>query len=49
MKPGKSGKPTCYDKFSVAKLTYDDNGNIENIAIKNDSKGVIAFVYQKGK
>ena len=49
MKPGKSGKPTCYDKFSVAKLTYDENGNIENIAIKNDSKGVIAFVYQGGK
>ena len=50
LKPNaKTGKPTCYDKFSVAKLTYDENGNIENIAIKNDSRGVIAFVYQKGK
>lgn len=49
IKPGKQGKPTCYDKFSVAKLTYDDNGCINNIAIKNDSKGVLAFVYQGGK
>ena len=53
----KTGKPTCYDKFSVAKLTYDENGCINNIAIKNDSfkdgdgkiKPIIAFVYQGGK
>lgn len=49
MKPGKSGKPTCYDKFSVAKLTYKENGDIENIAIRNGTKGLIAFVYQDKK
>lgn len=47
-KIGKNGKPTCYDKFSVAKLTYKPNGDIENLAIRNDSaKGAIVFIYQE--
>lgn len=47
-KIGKNGKPACYDKFSVAKLTYKPNGDIENLAIRNDSaKGAIVFIYQE--
>mgnify|MGYP006923219228 CR=1 FL=1 len=45
-KIGKNGKPTCYDKFSVVKLTYKENGDIENIAIQNDTMKKVAFVYQ---
>lgn len=44
----KNGKPkfACYDKFSVAKLTYKANGDIENLAIRNDTRNIIAFVHQ---
>lgn len=44
----KNGKPkfACYDKFSVVKLTYKDNGDIENIAIQNDTTYKLAFIYQ---
>lgn len=43
---GKNGKPACYDKFSVAKLTYKENGDIKDIAIMNDTAKCVAFVYQ---
>lgn len=46
IKAGKNGKPTCYDKFSVAKLTYRPNGDIENLAVQNDTKKILAFVHQ---
>lgn len=45
----KNGKPTTYDHFSVAKITYkkDENGKelkqIENLAIKNDRTNQIVF------
>ena len=47
----KNGKPkyACYDKFSVAKLTYKENGDIENLAIRNDTTGEIAFIHQDKK
>lgn len=43
---GKNGKPACYDKFSVAKLTYKESGDIKDIAIMNDTAKCVAFVYQ---
>ena len=47
-KIGKNNKPACYDKFSVAKLTYKENGDIENLAIRNDSDGgAIVFIHQE--
>lgn len=49
LKSGRNGKPVCYDKFSVAKLTYAENGDIENLAIRNDTKNIVAFIYQGGK
>ena len=30
------GKPRCFDKFKVVKLTYNANGDIENLAIANE-------------
>lgn len=42
---GKNGRLSCYDKFAVVKLTYKENGDIENIAIQNLSKKKLAFVY----
>ena len=47
IKTGKNGKPACYDKFSVAKLTYKANGDIENLAIRNDSMKKLAFIHQE--
>ena len=47
IKTGKKGKPACYDKFSVAKLTYKANGDIENLAIRNDSMKKLAFIHQE--
>lgn len=46
IKTGKNGKPACYDRFSVAKLTYKDNGDIKDIAIMNETAKCVAFVYQ---
>ena len=49
LKNGKNGRLACYDKFSVAKLTYKENGDIENLAVRNDTKGIVAFIFQRGK
>lgn len=50
IKTGKNGKPACYDKFAVGKLTYTESGDIENIAIQNTTQKKLAFVYMpKGK
>ena len=44
----RSGKPATYDKFSVAKLKYDDKtGEIVALAIQNDNTKKIVFVWQK--
>ena len=38
-----NGKCKCNDKFSVAKLTYKENGDIDGLAIRNDKTGKIVF------
>ena len=30
----KNGKPTCYDKFKVERITYDEKGNIDGLSIR---------------
>lgn len=45
----KTGKYATYDKFSVAKILYDDNRNISALAIKNDTTGKNIFIWQKEK
>ena len=49
IKPGKNGKMATYDKFSVEKIAYDENRNISGLAIRNDTKGVRAYVWQAQK
>lgn len=37
------GKKTCKDKFSVAKITYKKNGDINGLAIRNTKTKKIVF------
>ena len=41
--PMGAGKFRCYDSFSVVKLTYKKNGDIDGLAIRNDKTGKIVF------
>lgn len=38
------GKYRCHDKFTVAKLTFLENGNIDALAIRNDRTKKLVFV-----
>lgn len=40
---GQQNKYTCYDKFKVTQILYDENGCISALAIKNKSKNKMAF------
>ena len=43
----KDGKPACYDKFSVEKIKYSDDGKrIIGLAIRNESLNKRVFVWQ---
>ena len=45
---GINGKFNCNDSFSVEKITYDDNGNIDGLAIINrNNKRVFTKVPKK--
>ena len=37
------GKFRCNDKFSVAKLTYKQNGDIDGLVIRNEKTGNVVF------
>lgn len=36
---------TCYDRFRVTQIVYDDNRNIIALAIKNDSRSQMCYTY----
>lgn len=42
-----NGKLKCYDNFSVEKIVYDKQGNIAALAVRNDTAGKRAYVWQK--
>lgn len=45
IKQGRNGKPTCFDKFSVEKIAYSEDGRrIEGLSIYNDTKKERAYV-----
>ena len=46
---GRNGKPTCYDKFSVAAIEYDDRRRISELSVRNDNSGKIVFEFYAGK
>lgn len=45
IKPGKNGKPQCYDNFSVEKIETQD-GKIQKISIWNDTTNSRVFVHK---
>lgn len=47
VKKGNNGKFSCYDKFSVEKIAYSEDGRrITGVAIFNDTKKERAFVWK---
>ena len=46
---GKTGKPACYDKFAVADIAYDTNGDISKLKIVNLTKKIGVYQYGYGK
>lgn len=44
LSPSAGDRFRCYDKFSVIKLTYKKNGDIDGLCIRNDSTGKNVFV-----
>ena len=45
----RNGKLTCYDKFKVEYIEYDDAGNISFLCIANVSEKKRVFTYGKSK
>lgn len=45
-KSEKTDKWTCYDKFKVNHIEYNDNKEITELSILNDNSGVIVFNYK---
>lgn len=43
------GKFKCYDKFSVVKLTYKENGDIDGLAIANNKTKSLVFIQKPEK
>ena len=46
IRPGKNGRPQCFDRFHVEKVRIED-GRITAISIWNDRKACRAFVWQE--
>lgn len=44
---GVGGTYRCYDKFSVEKVSYSDQGEMVGLAIRNETKGCRCFVWQR--
>lgn len=47
IKAQSNGKYTCFDRFEVSELDYDENGRINKLAIKNTESGVIVYQFPK--
>lgn len=45
LRPGKSGKPQCFDRFNVEKVRTE-GGRITGLSIWNDTRSLRAFVWQ---
>lgn len=44
-----AGRSSCFDKFRVVNIGYDNNGVINTLEITNDTKGVDVFQYPKAQ
>ena len=43
----RQGKPTCYDRFRVQKIKIEE-GRIKAVAIVNENKREVCFIWQEG-
>lgn len=48
IRKNRQGKPTCFDRFRVQKIKIEE-GRIKAVAIVNDNKREVCFVWQEGK
>lgn len=44
-----NNKKSCYDRFSVKNISYDDNKNIIGLSIRNNNTGKIVFTFGEMK
>lgn len=44
-----NNKKSCYDRFSVKNISYDDNKNIIGLSIRNNNTGKIVFAFGEMK
>ena len=50
IKEQNNGKYTCFDRFEVSKLDYDEKGRINQLVIKNADSGMVVYQFpKKGK
>lgn len=42
----RNGKKTCYDRFEVLEIAYDERENISKLVIENESTNKVCFVWQ---
>lgn len=49
IKPQNNGKYTCFDRFEVSELDYDENGRINKLVIKNSESGMVAYRFSKNE
>lgn len=45
----RTGKPQCYDRFSVVKVAYDERRRISELIIRNETMGRICFEWYATK
>lgn len=43
----RNGRKTCYDRFRVVEIGYNDKNEVNRLLICNDSKGVDVFTFPK--
>lgn len=49
IKAQSNGKYTCFDRFEVSELDYDENGRINKLVIKNAESGMVVYQFLKTK
>lgn len=47
IKAQSNGKYTCFDRFEVSKLDYDEKGRINQLVIKNADSGMVVYQFPK--
>lgn len=48
VKEGRNGKPTCYDRFKVTEISYNESREISGLKITNTTTGNVCYSYGDG-